>query len=185
MGNRLTKIYTKTGDAGTTGLGINERIAKDSLRIQAIGDIDELNSVLGLAAEAVTDQPAIFDELRQIQHDLFDLGGELAMPGHSLLDETIVDELEQRIDAHNAELEPLKNFILPGGSEANARLHVARSVCRRAERSVVSFNDAEAQPHRLAQTYLNRLSDYFFVLSRSILKHQGGEEVLWQTRHKR
>ncbi|EAR09487.1 cob(I)yrinic acid a,c-diamide adenosyltransferase [Reinekea blandensis] len=184
MGNRLTKIYTRTGDAGTTGLGINERIAKDSLRIHAIGDIDELNSAMALAAETLTEQPDVLADLRQIQHDLFDLGGELAMPGHSLLDEAIVAELEEKIDDRNAELPPLKNFILPGGSDANARLHLARAICRRAERTVITFNQSEDHPHLLAQTYLNRLSDFLFVLSRFVLKLQGGDEVLWQTRHK-
>lgn len=184
MGHRLTKIYTKTGDNGTTGLGINERIGKDSLRIHAIGDIDELNSFIGLAAEALPEGSESLTHLRQIQHDLFDLGGELAMPEYALLDEAIVTELEQRIDTLNEDLPPLKNFILPGGHEANARIHVARSVCRRAERTLVTFNQAESSPHLLAQSYLNRLSDYLFVLSRAVIKEHDGKEVLWQTRHK-
>lgn len=186
MGYRLTKIYTKTGDSGTTGLGSNERIGKDSLRIQAIGDIDELNSFLGLAAEAMPTDSRFLVYLRQIQHDLFDLGSELSMPGHSLLDEAVVNELEQNIDKLNESLPPLENFILPGGNESNARLHVARSVCRRAERTVVTFNQqTDDRPHKLAQTYLNRLSDYLFVLSRAVIKPQEDNEVLWRSRHKR
>jgi len=169
LGYRLTKIYTKTGDNGTTGLGINERIAKDSLRIQAIGDIDELNSTLGFFIESVAPTSTHRDELRQIQHDLFDLGGELAMPDYSLLDGAIIDQLEALIDRDNAELPPLTNFILPGGNEAAARCHMAR----------------EDKPHTLAQTYLNRLSDYLFVLARLLVQEQGDAEVLWQSRHRR
>lgn len=183
MGNRLSKIYTKTGDSGTTGLGVNERISKDSLRIHAIGDVDELNSTVGFLIEALPKDHACTAELRQIQHDLFDLGGELAMPEYSLLDEVIVEQLENYIDTHNANLPPLKNFILPGGNEAAARAHMARSVCRRAERTLVSFNHQEAQPHILVQTYLNRLSDYFFVLARHLVKESGDSEILWQSRH--
>ena len=185
MGYRLTKIYTKTGDNGTTGLGINERIAKDSLRIQAIGDIDELNSTLGFFIESVAPTSTHCDELRQIQHDLFDLGGELAMPDYSLLDGAIIDQLEALIDRDNAELPPLTNFILPGGNEAAARCHMARALCRRVERTVVTFNRAEDKPHTLAQTYLNRLSDYLFVLARLLVQEQGDAEVLWQSRHRR
>lgn len=184
MGHRLSKIYTKTGDNGTTGLGVNERIAKDSLRIQSIGDIDELNSFMGLLIEAVPKDSPRLSYLKQIQHDLFDLGGELAMPEYTLLDEAIVDQLESEIDTLNADLEPLKNFILPGGNEMAARAHVARSVCRRAERTLVSFNHQESHPHLLAQTYLNRLSDFLFVLSRTLVKDKNDEEVLWQSRHK-
>ncbi len=184
MGFRLSKIYTKTGDNGTTGLGIRERIEKDSLRIAAIGDIDELNSALGLLIEAIPEQSPRVDELRQLQHDLFDLGGEIAMPGYELLDAAIVDQLEHLIDRDNAELPPLKNFILPGGSEASARCQLVRAICRRAERTIVSFNREEASPHTLAQTYLNRLSDYLFVLARQLQKDSGKGEILWQSRHK-
>lgn len=184
MGHRLSKIYTKTGDQGTTGLGVNQRVAKDSLRIQAIGDVDELNSVIGLLIESLASDSAYKSYLRQIQHDLFDLGGELAMPEYALLDEAIVDQLEVQIDTLNADLKPLKNFILPGGNESAARAHVARSVCRRAERTLVSFNHQESQPHTLVQVYLNRLSDYLFVLSRHIVFSAGDEEILWQSRHK-
>ncbi|WP_320824724.1 cob(I)yrinic acid a,c-diamide adenosyltransferase [Reinekea sp.] len=185
MGYRLTKIYTKTGDNGTTGLGVSERIDKDSLRIQAIGDIDELNSTMGFFIESVPETSHHRNELRQIQHDLFDLGGELAMPGYSLLDGDIIDQLEGLIDRDNAELPPLKNFILPGGNEPAARCHLARSLCRRVERTVVTFNREEATPHTLAQTYLNRLSDYLFVLARLLVQEQGDAEILWQSRHRR
>lgn len=185
MGNRLSKIYTKTGDDGTTGLGVNERIAKDSLRIQAIGDIDELNSVIGLLIESLDKTSAHATALRQIQHDLFDLGGEMAMPEYSLLDEHIIDQIEMMIDENNAQLAPLKNFILPGGNESAARTHIARATCRRAERTLVTFNHQETHPHLLAQRYLNRLSDYLFVLARILVKESGDEEILWQSRHKR
>lgn len=183
MGNRLTKIYTRTGDDGTTGLGINERIKKDSLRVHAMGDIDELNSHIGLLIESLSVDSQHIEELRQIQHDLFDLGGELAMPGYSLLDEQIVKDLEALIDQHNEALPPLKNFILPGGNEAAARAHIARSICRRAERTCLTFNRQEAEPHKLAQTYLNRLSDFLFVLARAVVLNNGDQEILWQTRH--
>lgn len=185
MGHRLSKIYTKTGDSGTTGLGINDRIAKDSLRINAIGDIDELNSFMGHLIEAVDTASSHRNILRQLQHDLFDLGGELAMPGHSLLDESIITQLEELIDQQNEQLEPLKNFILPGGNEAAARAHIARSVCRRAERTLVTFNHQESHPHQLAQTYLNRLSDFLFVFSRTLVFEAADDEILWQSRHKR
>ncbi|WP_108125583.1 cob(I)yrinic acid a,c-diamide adenosyltransferase [Saccharospirillum mangrovi] len=185
MGNRLSKIYTRTGDDGDTGLGLAQRIGKDSLRIAAIGDIDELNANIGFLVQALpaahNDQP----RLSQIQHDLFDLGGELAMPGHELLDAILVEQLETDIDRINANLPPLKDFILPGGSEAAARCHLARTVCRRAERSLVAFNRSEQPGHVLAQQYLNRLSDWLFVFSRQLARADGGAEVLWQSRHRR
>lgn len=185
MGYRLTKIYTRTGDSGQTGLGINERIDKDSLRISAIGDIDELNSTVGFLIESLPETSDVREQLRLRQHDLFDLGSELAMPGYKLLDENLVKDLEALIDALNEQLPPLENFILPGGSESAARAHMARSICRRAERTIISFNRNEETPHLLAQTYLNRLSDYLFVLSRHLVTAQGGKEVLWQSRNKR
>ena len=185
MGHRLSKIYTKTGDDGTTGLGLKGRIAKDSLRIHAIGDIDELNSHVGVLIESLEPDSEFRAMLSQIQHDLFDLGGELAMPGYELLDETIVDELEKHIDTLNKSLPPLKNFILPGGSESAARCHVVRSVARRVERTIVTFNQNQDKPHKLVQTYLNRLSDLAFVLARTLARANGGQEVLWQTRHKK
>lgn len=185
MGIRLTKIYTRSGDKGETGLGIKGRIAKDSLRIAAIGDIDELNSTLGVLIETLNKDSELITPLRQRQHDLFDLGGELAMPGYELLGGELIDDLEAEIDRLNEALPPLENFILPGGNLPAAQAHVARSVCRRAERTIVSFNREEEKPHLLAQRYLNRLSDYFFVLARCLARQSDGEEILWQSRHKR
>jgi len=185
MGHRLSKIYTRTGDDGDTGLGLSQRIGKDSLRIAAIGDIDELNASIGFLVQAMPADHPDQNRLSQIQHDLFDLGGELAMPGHELLDEVLVTELETDIDRINADLPLLKEFILPGGSEAAARAHLSRTVCRRAERSLVAFNRSEQPGHRLAQQYLNRLSDWLFVFSRQLARAEGGSEVLWQSRHKR
>ncbi len=183
MGYRLSKIYTRTGDEGSTGLGVKGRIAKDSLRIHTIGEIDELNSTLGLLIESIPSDSQYRLDLRQVQHDLFDLGGELAMPGHDLLDEKIITDLEALIDTYNDTLAPLENFILPGGSEQSARSHVARSICRRAERSCVTFNQQEEHPHLLAQKYLNRLSDFLFVLARKLIDNKREKEVLWQSRH--
>lgn len=185
MGNRLSKIYTRTGDSGETGLGMQGRIGKDSLRIAAIGDIDELNSTLGWLAVVLPDDDPERSMLSQIQHDLFDLGGELAMPGYELLDDALITDLESHIDRLNADLLPLKNFILPGGDEAAARCHMARAGCRRAERTMVAFNRAESTGHDLAQQYLNRLSDLLFVFSRHLARRDGQQEVLWQSRHKR
>lgn len=185
MGHRLSKIYTRTGDKGETGLGMQGRIGKDSLRIAAIGDIDELNSGIGWLMVALAGKESDLAMLSQIQHDLFDLGGELAMPGYELLEDRLITELEGYIDRLNEPLPPLKNFILPGGNEAAARCHLARSVCRRAERTMVAFNRAEEKGHVLAQQYLNRLSDLLFVYARHLAREDGQEEVLWQSRHKK
>ncbi|MHA7879256.1 MAG: cob(I)yrinic acid a,c-diamide adenosyltransferase [Saccharospirillum sp.] len=185
MGNRLSKIYTRTGDAGDTGLGMQERIGKDSLRIAAIGDIDELNSSLGWLMVVLGPEHPEYAMLSQIQHDLFDLGGELAMPGYELLEPQLIQDLEDHIDRINDPLPPLKDFILPGGNEAAARCHLVRTVCRRAERSVVAFNRQETQGHPLAQHYLNRLSDLMFVFARQLARADGCGEVLWQSRLKR
>jgi cob(I)alamin adenosyltransferase len=178
MGHRLTRIYTRTGDAGTTGLGDGSRVAKDTPRIEAIGAVDELNSQIGtLAAEPLPDPVA--DCLAAIQHDLFDLGGELSIPGHAAITDAHVLRLEKLLDGFNAELAPLKEFILPGGSRPAALCHVARSVCRRAERRVVSLSSAE-QVSASAQRYLNRLSDLLFVLCRVINRAAGVKDVYWQ-----
>jgi cob(I)alamin adenosyltransferase len=178
MGNRLTKIYTRTGDDGSTGLGDGARVAKDAARIEAIGAVDELNCVIGLVLCA--DLPAERRAgLLDIQHRLFDLGGELSIPGHRLLEETHVSGLEQTLDALNAGLEPLRDFILPGGSLAAARCHHARAVCRRAERRVVTLGrSAPVNPAGLH--YLNRLSDLLFVLARHLNRAAGNPDVLWQ-----
>lgn len=177
MGHRLSRIVTRTGDAGETGLGDGSRRAKDDARVMALGDVDELNSLLGvLAAE---DLPGgITPLLAAIQHDLFDMGGELAIPGHTMITDDHVARLEEALEFHNRPLAPLKEFILPGGTRAAALAHLARTVCRRAERSVVRLGNAEpvAGPVRV---YLNRLSDLLFVLARSINLQRGSGDVLW------
>ncbi|HVC11926.1 MAG TPA: cob(I)yrinic acid a,c-diamide adenosyltransferase [Burkholderiales bacterium] len=181
MGHRLSKITTRTGDAGDTGLGDGARVAKDSARIQAIGDVDELNSAIG--AVLAEDVPAdMHDALERVQHDLFDLGGELSIPGHALVSAAHVQRLEALIEAHNAQLPPLKEFILPGGSRAAAAAHLARTVCRRAERSLVALGRAEPVGQH-ARQYLNRLSDLLFVAGRILNRHAGRADAQW--RHER
>lgn len=178
MSNRLTRIYTRTGDSGETGLADGSRVAKDAPRIEAMGAIDELNSSIGvLLAEAVPDELRAC--LANVQNDLFDLGGELSVPGHPILTDTHVARLEAALDGFNAALPALKDFILPGGSRCAALAHVARTVCRRAERRVVTLAKIEAVP-ALACPYLNRLSDLLFVVSRVLNRHTGGNDVLWQ-----
>jgi cob(I)alamin adenosyltransferase len=178
MGHRLTRIYTRTGDTGTTGLGDGARVAKDSPRIEAIGAVDELNSQLGVVLAEALDE-TVAGHLTQIQHDLFDLGGELSIPGHHAISEAHVLRLEAAIDGFNADLPPLKEFILPGGCRAAAACHVARSVCRRAERRVVTLSTAE-QISPLVQRYLNRLSDLLFVICRVLNRAAGREDVFWK-----
>jgi len=183
MGHRLSKIVTRTGDAGTTGLGDGSRVAKDSARIDAIGAVDELNSALGvLLAEALPASVAAC--LVEVQHDLFDLGGELSIPGSSAVGDAQVTRLEQAIAGFNADLPPLKEFILPGGTRAASQAHVARTVCRRAERSLVHLGatTAVADPVR---KYVNRLSDLLFVLARVINRHAGCADVQWQKDRRR
>ncbi len=178
MANRLTRIYTRTGDDGTTGLSDGSRVAKDALRVEAMGAVDELNSGIGvLLAEDLSDTARAC--LEGVQHDLFDLGGELSLPGHPVISEAHVTRLETALDAFNANLPPLKDFILPGGTRAAALAHVARTVCRRAERRVVALSkqDAVAAP---VLHYLNRLSDLLFVLARALNREAGGDDVLWQ-----
>jgi cob(I)alamin adenosyltransferase len=178
VGNRLSKIYTRTGDAGTTGLGDGSRVAKDSQRIHALGDVDELNSAIGLLL--CEDLPAdLRSALEGIQHDLFDLGGELCIPGFNNVTEAQVKRLEDLLDRYNADLPPLKDFILPGGARSASAAHLARTVCRRAERSVVALANAEPVSD-LVRQYLNRLSDLMFVLGRVLNRHAGGSGVLWQ-----
>lgn len=179
MGNRLSKIVTRTGDTGTTGLADGSRVAKDSPRIEALGAVDELNSGIGLlrAAPALPANCAAW--LLRIQHDLFDLGGELAIPGHVAVTGTQVQQLEALVEELNAQLPPLKEFILPGGGRAAADCHMARAICRRAERRVISLaRDEEVGEH--APIYLNRLSDLLFVLCRILARDEGGIEVLWR-----
>jgi len=177
MGHRLSKIYTRTGDAGETGLGDGSRTAKDSLRVEAYGTVDELNSVIGLLLSARLPE-GIEPLLTRLQHELFDLGGELCMPGTTLIPDSYVEGLEKDLDALNEDLPPLRDFILPGGSEAAARCHFARTVCRRAERRVVSLAETEAV-NPISVKYLNRLSDLLFVAARVIARADGGSEVLW------
>lgn len=175
---RLTKITTRTGDDGTTGLADGSRLAKNSPRIAAIGSVDELNSQLGLLLTEKL-SPKLRKALLGIQHELFELGGELAMPSHEFIHETHVLQLEKWLQKFNAELPPLKEFVLPGGSRAAALCHVARTVCRRAERDCISLGQAEAVSPALLQ-YLNRLSDLLFVLSRIINLEQHVTDVLWR-----
>ena len=178
MGHRLSKIATRTGDDGTTGLGDGSRTRKDSLRIAAIGDVDELNSTIGLLQTESLPQ-AVHTALTDIQHDLFDLGGELSIPGFESLADSRVERLDQLLEHYNADLPRLQEFILPGGSRAAAIAHVARTVCRRAERSIVALDLAE--PVRAAcRQYVNRLSDLLFVLSRVLNRHAGGSDVMWE-----
>lgn len=183
MGNRLSKIVTKTGDRGTTGLGDGNRIAKNALRVESMGTVDETNSIIGIVvaecrAEQTTEDP-ISGLLQNVQNDLFDLGGELSMPGYQLISEQHVKRLEEWIVDYNEQLPPLKNFILPGGNQAAAYCHLARSVCRRAERIIVSLSQEEDINDAL-QRYLNRLSDLLFVLARTLARQHDGEEILWQ-----
>ena len=178
MGHRLSKITTRTGDAGETGLGDGSRVAKDSPRVGALGDIDELNSAIGLMLAEEVPQ-ALRDAFTQVQQDLLDLGGELSIPGHKLLKPARVEALEETIEAWNAALEPLKEFILPGGTRAAAAAHLARTVCRRAERGVVALGRKD-KVGDAARRYLNRLSDLLFVAGRTLNRHAGQNDVQWR-----
>lgn len=184
MGHRLTKIYTRTGDTGTTGLADGSRIDKDDDRIETMGDVDELNCVIGLLMIEDLPEPLSHD-LVTIQHILFNLGGELAMPGFDLVKEDDVTMLETRLDHYNETLSPLKEFILPGGTKAAAYAHLARSICRRAERKMVSLNKSMETPHRLGQNFLNRLSDFLFVVCRYLNHASGVSDVLWKNEYSR
>ena len=177
MGNRLSKIYTKTGDDGTTGLGDGSRVAKDSARVAAYGTVDEANSCIGLvlASELPEDVRTL---LTSVQHQLFDLGGELCIPGHAAIFDADIARLEEQLDSFNEPLPALKDFILPGGGEAAARCHIARTVVRRAERETVSLARQDAVRSE-AVRYLNRLSDLLFVLARVLARASGHGEVLW------
>ncbi len=181
MGNRLSKIATRTGDKGETGLGDGTRVAKDSARIQALGDIDELNSSLGVLLAEKMPAP-LRAALLEIQHGLFDLGGEVCIPGHTMVTEAHVARLDALLRTYNKGVPPLKEFILPGGTRAAALAHLARTVCRRAERSVVALGRAEPVGAR-SREYLNRLSDLLFVLGRALNRAGKRGDVLW--RHER
>jgi cob(I)alamin adenosyltransferase len=179
MGKRLTQIATRTGDDGTTGLGDNTRVAKDSLRIQALGDVDELNSHIGLLlCEAMP--PEVRELLVDVQHQLFNLGGELSIPGFELLGTGAVLTLDEALAHHNAQLPRLAEFILPAGNRAAALAHVCRTVARRAERSVVALGAAEAV-NETPRRFLNRLSDLMFVLARVLNRMNGGDDVYWKS----
>ena len=177
MGNRLSKIYTRTGDDGSTGLGDGSRVGKDSARVDAYGTVDEANSCIGLLL--ASEMPAdVREQLTRIQHQLFDLGGELCIPGHAAIFDADIEALEARLDHYNDDLPPLKDFILPGGGEAAARCHVARTVVRRAERGTVALaRDEDVRPQAIR--YLNRLSDLLFVLARVLARASGHGEVVW------
>lgn len=179
MGNRLSKIYTRTGDDGTTGLGDGRRVAKDSARVAAYGTVDELNTTIGMVLAADGLQPDIVDCLSRIQNQLFDLGGELCRPDATVITQGRVEDLEATLDRLNADLPPLREFVLPGGTPAAAACHFARTVCRRAERRTWRLAQNEAvNTHSLA--YLNRLSDLLFVIARVLNRQAGRDEPLWQ-----
>jgi len=178
MGKRLSKIYTRTGDDGTTGLGDGSRVAKDSLRVDAFGTVDEANSAIGVVLAADTVPQGIRALLTEIQHDLFELGGELCIPGHSAITDDFITRLETELDALNEDLPALQEFILPGGGQAAAACHLARTIVRRAERITTKLANTEpVRPEALK--YLNRLSDLLFVVARVLARAESGQEVLW------
>jgi cob(I)alamin adenosyltransferase len=179
VGHRLSKIYTRTGDSGTTGLATGERVPKTDVRIEACGDVDETNSLLGLLLAEPAVPASIAAMLERIQHELFEIGAELTLPGYAKIDEDSIQRLEQELDAQNAELPPLKEFVLPGGNRAAAVCHHARTVCRRAERRAwAAASQHTVSPHVLR--YLNRLSDLLFVTARKLARQDGGRETLWR-----
>jgi cob(I)alamin adenosyltransferase len=179
MGHRLSRIYTRTGDDGTTGLGDGTRIPKDDARVEAFGTVDEANSAVGLVLAVAGLPDEIRDCLTRVQHDLFDLGGELCIPGYTAITAAYVARLERELDGFNEDLPPLKDFILPGGGPAAAACHIARTISRRAERRVWTLAGRDPVNPEAAR-YLNRLSDLLFVLARVIARHEQGSEVLWQ-----
>ena len=186
MGNRLSKIYTRTGDDGTTGLGDGTRVPKDSARVEAYGTVDELNSSIGVLLAACSGPGfqagvprKILECLTEVQHELFDMGGELCIPGHRAIQAGQISRLETELDEFNDALPPLKEFILPGGGPAAAACHVARTIARRAERRVLTLSRAEAVSPEVMK-YLNRLSDLLFVLARVLARHERGAEMLWR-----
>ena len=178
MGNRLSKIYTRTGDEGSTGLGDGSRVPKEDARVEAYGTVDEANSCIGVIL-AVPGLPAsVHRTLTEVQHDLFDLGGELCIPTHRAITQSYIDRLESQLDDFNDALPPLKDFILPGGGPAAAACHVARTVCRRAERRTWTLARVEAVSPEVLK-YLNRLSDLLFVIARVLARHENGTETIW------
>jgi len=181
MGHRLSRIYTRTGDDGSTGLGDGTRVPKEHLRVEAYGSVDEANSAVGVVLAIPGLPAAVADCLTEVQHDLFDLGGELCMPGHRVIVAGDVERLEEALDRFNGDLPPLKDFILPGGGPAAAACHLARTVARRAERRVWALARVEHVAAQVPQ-YLNRLSDLLFVIARVLARHEHGAEVLWRHR---
>lgn len=181
MGNRLSKIYTRTGDDGTTGLGDGQRVSKNDARVEAYGTVDELNSAIGVLLAVPGLPEAVARCLIEVQHELFDLGGELCIPGHRMIEADQVSRLERELDAFNEGLPPLKDFILPGGGPAAAACHLARAIARRAERRVWALVTVEKDAiNPEAPRYLNRLSDLLFVIARVLARHERGTEVLWR-----
>jgi cob(I)alamin adenosyltransferase len=183
MGNRLSAIVTRTGDEGSTGLADGSRLAKDDIRIHCLGEVDELNAMIGVTLTFIEDD-RIAEVLTIVQHDLFDIGAELCQPGKSLIQANHVDAVELAAEEFNKPLPPLKEFILPAGSQATAFLHLARTVCRRIERSLVTLK-VEGNSNSATNQYINRLSDLLFILSRSVSMRKGGTEVYWQSKYSR
>ncbi len=179
MGNRLSKIYTRTGDDGTTGLGDGSRVPKNGPRVEAFGTVDELNSCIGVLLAVPALPGPVTECLTVIQHELFDMGGELCIPGHQVITAAHVTRIEETLDRFNDPLPPLKEFILPGGGPAAAACHVARTIARRAERRVLTLAGSESVSPEVLR-YLNRLSDLLFVLARVLARHEHGTEVLWR-----
>ena len=183
MGNRLSKVITRTGDKGTTGLADGSRRAKNDVRVHCLGEVDELNATIGVALsflEELPEQQVLF----AVQHDLFDIGAELCQPGKNLIQQLHVDAIEASAEQFNKTLPPLKEFILPGGSQSVAFLHLARTVCRRVERSLLSLKEVE-EINPITGQYLNRLSDLLFILSRSVAHQDCGSEVYWRSKYSR
>lgn len=183
MGNRLTKVYTRTGDQGSTGLADGSRRSKNDLRVHCMGEVDELNACIGLALSQLDDGP-MQQLLFAVQHDLFDVGAELCQPGKHLISEDYVGELENNADAFNANLSELREFILPGGSQTVASLQLARTVCRRVERSMVTLGEQEMVNPETSR-YINRLSDLLFILARAQAHSEDGGEVYWNSKYSR
>jgi cob(I)alamin adenosyltransferase len=178
MGNRLRKIYTKTGDDGTTGLGDGSRVNKDSMRVEAYGTVDEANSAIGMVLANESVPGDVRRSLTEVQHDLFELGGELCIPGHSAIKDSFIERLERDLDRLNADLPALKDFILPGGGPATSACHLARTIVRRAERRVNTLRNEEVVRDEVIR-YLNRLSDLLFVIARVLARNESGQEVIW------
>ena len=184
MGKRLSKIYTRTGDKGETGLGDGSRVSKTAPRVEAMGSVDELNSIVGVVVEELlaSNQPdltSVAEFIRTLQHRIFDLGGELSIPGFEIISAKHVVVIEQQLDVMNEQLDPLENFILPGGSRLIANCHMARSICRRAERNIAALAQTESV-NANAMEFINRLSDYLFVLARTCARLTQVNEVLWE-----